>query len=120
MEFFKESDCDVADGEITLSKANRLLRERGKILYGHIDPNMNSEWSAALSSETVSERERYWCYQALLINVEPIPSPDTAESLLKAFANWKEWDGMTGESSKKPTLFELQKRAQALIGKGEE
>lgn len=85
--FFKDSDQDyheviqnepqVPKHYISIDKANRLLMERGLKVSGFIEQEYGSHsfgngqyWSGSAS------------IRALLINVEPIAQPDTAEKLL--------------------------------------
>lgn len=73
--FFKETDREliVDGGYISIDKANRVLRERGTVVYGS---NIGRHWTVSQSVVDVN--------QALLINIEPIEK-DSAEKIL---ADW--------------------------------
>jgi len=85
IEFFKPSDCEspVADHRaqayrtdmIPLDKANRLLKERGKVVYSHRSSLEIGGWYPGAVEPNPT-------HSALLINIEPIRK-DSAESLLK-------------------------------------
>lgn len=93
--FFNESDCDVLGNKwvekdnsntiqigcpgISLEKANRLIQERAKVVYGfgtESDPSLFGYDSELISNDT---------HQALLICVEEI-AKDSAEKFVSDFA----------------------------------
>lgn len=73
VKFFSESDCDswAKDGEprISIKKANRLIQERSKVVYG-----VGNSWVNKLHDSIDT-------HQALLICVEEIEK-DSAEKVL--------------------------------------
>jgi hypothetical protein len=90
LKFFTEADCDCVKATvyypgtrmeggtrvsaISLDKANHLIQERGKVVYGL---SADGDWM----NEAHHDSSDTHC--ALLINVEPIERPDTAELLLR-------------------------------------
>lgn len=87
--FFSESDCDTwaKDGpRISLAKANRLIQERAKVVFGRVDGNhgffdkIRYHFAVAAGS-TIDGGSTH---QALLICVEEIEK-DSAESLLRDY-----------------------------------
>lgn len=73
VDYSRELRQDMAD------RANRLLEERGKVVYGHADdPDMG--WTENLM-EGVEDT-----HQALLINIQI--EQDSAENFLKDFMNY--------------------------------
>lgn len=115
VKFFTEADCDMRDcaahvmntppTSISLAKANRLLEERGKVVYGHVKDGVPNYWGPH-ENNTFEDT-----HAALLICVEEIEK-DTAESILKAFANW-------GTDKPGPlSLNDIQDRARKLIKQG--
>lgn len=93
--FFTLADCDVdypAGGfiqesrvwAITPEKANRLLEERGEVVM--------SEEKKEGYFQTWTQREtRHSAFKekALLINIEPIEEPDSADKLIAEIANFR-------------------------------
>lgn len=79
-DFFTEADSGVGtvgssgDSYISIRKANALIRERSRVVYGwkHTKGMTFGEW---LDSDSDT-------HQALIICIEPIEKPDSAESLL--------------------------------------
>lgn len=121
MEFFKQSDADnpwaKSKGWITIHKANRLLRERGKVVYGRVDgnrgwfdnPNDHGSLVTVFSHggqdkppEAIESTNL-----ALLVCVEPIEKPDSAEKLLE--------DLIKRVSCNHGELSELVNRAKKLL-----
>lgn len=88
---------------ISLDKANRLLRERGapiECVKSSLGGWYGSTYGCMEKSHT-----------ALLICIEPIPQPDTAEKILKDFMSQVDMD--FGMSSQWQSLVD---RARKLIG----
>ncbi len=87
--FFSESDCDGVMGQysniasaayqchaISLDRANKLLAERGAVVYGNYDKDGHYGFGPICNPQDT--------HSALLICVEEeIEKPDTAEGLLK-------------------------------------
>lgn len=111
--FFTKADCEIPVLEygdkrpwqwIHIDKANRLLSERGKVVYGPFKaeqafsgPEMTGGWFPQYHLRTNSSDK------ALLINIEPIEQ-DSAEKILKVLV--EEYPG-----------HELSNRAKALLAK---
>ena len=98
-DFFSEADCDLNVSRydqttheyiitlaapslsgISLDKANRLLRERGRVMQGF--ENASGGFSFHEKANDGLRNEEYDTHQALLICVEEIEK-DSVESLLK-------------------------------------
>lgn len=90
-EFFKPEDFEIdADTKKKYSdwmqyisdKANRLLKERGTVVYGRICSGRDDGWFENNLATTLNGFKEH-THQALLINIQPIEKEDTAEGLLK-------------------------------------
>jgi hypothetical protein len=57
------SSYDIAD------RANQLLAERGTVVYGNLNNNMQGNWSEDIESTFIKANSNH---KALLINIEPI------------------------------------------------
>lgn len=86
--FFTEADCDVNGKSdwrqqaclgISLDKANRLVEERGRVVYGQIDGDGPYQFSALQVKASVHGEDTH---QAFLINIEPIEQ-DSAEKFVR-------------------------------------
>lgn len=126
-DFFKESDCDVTrtidyrhatsldSGIITclaisIEKANRLIRERGKVVYGceRKPGEMNREWLRPVTENNVPIGSSH---TAILLNIEPVEQ-DSAEKFVADFYEKGVCDEMNYQ--------DLFQRAKALLDrKGE-
>lgn len=102
--FFTEADIDlntsgldtdflrtvIPTKYISLDKANLLLEERGEIVYGRDDYNEDDKligdplWS---KRKVLMQQMGLNNQQALLINIEPIGEPDSAEKIVRDLAN---------------------------------
>jgi hypothetical protein len=82
-EFFKESDCDVCSlpamvgnklqgsiAAISLDKANRLLKERGTVVWGWDEDGIKKQFTSSNDGDPA-----LGTHTALLINVQPIEKP---------------------------------------------
>lgn len=93
--FFTQADCDIdydpgcfiqpdrSKWAITPEKANRLLQERGKVVYGKSENPY--DWQNYPIAQTCGTHN----YRALLINIEPIEEPDSAEKIVAEIANFR-------------------------------
>jgi hypothetical protein len=66
---------------ITIAHANRLLKERGTVVYGYVID------SAGGIGAWLDEKQEHSTHQAIVINVTPIEK-DTAESLLRSLVDY--------------------------------
>lgn len=104
-EFFSESDCDMANVNclingpnpvhgISLAKANALIRERSRVVYG---TDSVTHKGTMLWGESHYKQDD--THQALLINVEkieqsvipPLPEPRYGEPTQRTLDDWCEW-----------------------------
>lgn len=94
-------------GSVVYADDVEALLEKAPVVTGLNDTSSNNSWwtntDAALCNHTSSAR---------LIMIEHIQK-DTAESLLREFAAYTDWQYVSGD---KPSLVNLQKRAKALLG----
>lgn len=109
--FFTEDDRDVSGRDamffksITINKANRLLSERGKVVYSdHLEETWGED----------KDRNGFDKNHALLINVQPIKpqqiEQDSAEKVLKEMVDWWVSDDCSDRN-------DLIVRAKALLAK---
>lgn len=89
-DFFNASDFyDIPprlDG--FLDQANRLLKERGTVVYSNENQNPGiNGWHELSIGFGVPDT-----HQALLIQIQPIEKPDSAETLVKDLANHAKFD----------------------------
>jgi hypothetical protein len=110
--FFTEDDCDVNvvghPGRkrcISMDKANRLLEERGLIVYAL---RANDFWSAEKPCTSWINIDR-----AILINIEPIEEPDSKDKILADLMKLDGWPKPYTE------VVELAKRARKLLEKSD-
>ncbi len=97
VEFFKASDFqryfefDAYQGAKIAQMANRILTERGIVVTGLIDDNGHYFGTESVEADT---------HQALLINIQPLATEDTLESLLReaidsgdlqGYQRWQSW-----------------------------
>lgn len=97
MKFFKLEDCELRviryenvtfnsdHNLISLDKANALLAERGKVVYGAHGPKGDASDIAEWDIGGVYCDNFKHTHRALLINIEPLEAEDSAESLLKEY-----------------------------------
>lgn len=112
-DFFTIQDSDINIGQgarigISLTRANQLLRERGKAVYSDHEFKW-FEYPLSLSDT----------HQALLICIEPIKQGTEERKVLRELIEWKEWDGVpdgVGKCNGKQTLFEIRERARKILG----
>lgn len=93
---FKEKDWEKLLPEFA-SRANCLLKERGKLIYYDI---INDVWGHHYKNRK---------FVGLLINVESIPEPDSAEKILQLIVGCSQHDGTYVPS-------EIIDRAKKLLG----
>lgn len=121
VEFFKPEDgfivftgSSIISGEsycnrpmIAVDRANRLLRERGTVVYGILDI-AGDIWTNRLNGIPPAAAPTH---SALLVNIQPIQKeePDTAISLLKEFLDIS-WVGPTEKANDVKNLFERAKK----------
>lgn len=75
-DFFTEADCEHFASLLRLDEANRLLRERGRAVYGHETGTCVKWYSDNVVDASVGAK-----HTALLINSQPIEQ-DSAEKVL--------------------------------------
>lgn len=110
----------ISDGMspmISIDKANRLLMERGQAIvfnFGTLPPRPLAIASAICSPchPMDIDEELPRTHQALLINIEPIEKPDTAEDILKYIVNTWSFAG----TNKAEAISRIVDRARKLIG----
>lgn len=119
MEFFKESDADLDVKNVSAEflrtalptkyispdKANRLIKERGKVVYGR--GREEHAWT--------DEQANFDKVKALLINIEPIET-DSAEKILKDFKEKCDKLEFQPNSFTRLDLSDLYNRARKLLG----
>lgn len=89
VEFFKPGDGDFDGSQmISINDANRLLKERGTVVWQPRTDKTKFGAHSLLSQWVEMDEWPGATHQALLINIRPIPIPDTAESLLREFVDW--------------------------------
>lgn len=108
MDFFKPEDSDVEGKRfdklgglilpvvsISLSKANRLLRERGQVVTGYFE-TMKSFGAEFSNWTTEASGDKRDSHRALLICVEPLEQ-DSADKFVKDFV-WRRYIYVTGDA----------------------
>lgn len=103
--------------EAAASIANRLLKERGTVVYGYElgDSGLTDQHRAGWSfheAKVFPDGFKHDTHQALLIDIKPIEKPDTAESLLKELISAGQ-DTLISD----PNIWHVIERAKKLLEK---
>ncbi len=113
--FFSHEDIKGCSGKGTLELSdylNGLIAERGKVVWGRQRVDVNRKamifFDEALSGDT---------HQALLICVEEIEKPDTAEQILAELATYLS-PGDCPQIHSTTVSTELLRRAKKLLSEG--
>ena len=122
--FFKPEDFN---GALTASKknsldncaayANRLLMERGVRVYGRA-PGERCKWAGFCDYKA----EEHDTHTGLLIAIESLKAPDTAESLLRELCQWASESHVIEYTGPKPpstlSMHSIIGRARKLLERG--
>lgn len=129
MSFFNPEDCDLTfhasasfglilekkntsttTHAISLDKANQLLKERGKVVYGQMFSTKSGSFTTSLLPDK-GDWPFSHTHRALLINIEPLEAPDSLEKVTSDFL--KMWD----DKAREMNLAPIEKRFRTLLAK---